>query len=99
MIDKNEISRRKIFLKAAKIVIKDWPGYGADIPRLKIESETDRFFIACRENSINNLKHVWSEARAGKATIEEFEDAVTEWWVRHIQAYRCFGIRLSKGAL
>ena len=28
--DKQEASRRKMFIKAAHIVIKDWPGYAAD---------------------------------------------------------------------
>lgn len=97
--DKQEASRRKMFIKAAHIVIKDWPGYAADIPRLKIECETDRHYIRCRQESIDNLKVVWTAARAGTASMKDFESAVTEWWVRHIQAFRCFNIRLSKGKL
>lgn len=87
---RNELARRRLFIKKAHDVISIWPGYAA--PRPVPECETDRYMLGLLRTSQELLNCTWAACRAGKASFKDFEEAVELWWVQRLRAAGIFGI-------
>ena len=79
MKESAEAWRRKIFIKAAHDLMKEWPGFGLPLPPPR--HKTDEFWDEELMVSLSWLKIVWTADRSGLFTAEEFEKAVKDWRV------------------
>lgn len=91
-----EEQRRKAFIKAAHEVIKVWPGYAAhQLPAPT--NRTDQCIQCDLRFAWQRLVETWQDCRSGKATDEEFSDALERWASGRIHAADIYGIGKPEG--
>jgi transcriptional regulatory protein LevR len=91
---KEEAGRRKAFIKRAHELIAACPGYARPLPAPT--NETDKFMQEKLEFSQAMLGAVWADCRAGTGTAEQFEAALTRWWVDRLHAIEIMTIKVQK---
>ena len=88
--------RRKAFIKAAREVIKIWPGYGSY--RLPAPTNRTDCCIQCDlRHSLDRLVATWIDVRSGKVNEDDFNNALARWRVDRLYAAEVYGIGQPEG--